>query len=237
MAGFPVIGPIRAGAAAAAAALCLLLAACLSQAASDIQGFKKAPLLGMVYDERNEPCAGARILVDGKAGPSTDLSGRFALPDVAAGAHRIVVDKAGYERLDVAVDFFDKNQVLYLKVTSLDQLLARLEEALAGRRLADAEGLLARAEAVNAAQTDVRYLKAVYLLKSGRPGEAAELLEALVAQGERSPAVYLTLADIYQYSLDSSDKARAALGSYLKVQEDSEARARFDALGRGKAGP
>lgn len=195
-----------------------------------MQAFDKAPLFGMVYDGRNEPCQGARIDVDGAAGPSTDLSGRFTVPDLARGPHAIAVSKQGYERLDVAFDFTDKSQVLYLKVTSLEQLLSRLEEALAQRNLGEAGALVARAEAVKASHTDVRYLKAVYLLKSGEPGQAAALLEQLIAEGERAPALYLTLADVYQYALLDADKTKAALTAYLRLQEDSQARSRLEAL-------
>jgi len=220
---------------ATAALACALLAGCVSRAAVDIQRFDKAPLLGMVYDERNEPCAGARIHVDGKPGPSTDLSGRFVVADLRRGAHTIAVAKAGYERLEVEVDFFDKSQVLYLKVVSLGELLARLEEALAERRLADAGALVARAEAVSPAHTDVRYLKAVSLLKAGEAREAAALLEQLLADGERAPALYLTLADIYQYALNDREKAETTLAGYLRLQEDSEARTRYESLRSGRS--
>ncbi len=206
------------------------LGGCLSQKAADIQGFDKAPLFGMVYDDRNEPCQGALISVDGSAGPRTDLSGRFVVAALPRGAHGIVVEKPGFERLEAAVDFFDKSQVLYLKVISLDQLLLRLEDALAQRRLGDAAALLARAEAVSSTHTDVRYLKAVYLLKSGEPGRAAGLLEQIIAEGERAPALYLTLADICQYTLVDMSRTRAALAAYLRVQEDSQARSRLEAL-------
>lgn len=211
-------------------AVCVALGACLSRAAADVQGFDKAPLFGMVYDDRNEPCQGALIRVDGSAGPNTDLSGRFVLPELARGAHTIAVEKASFERLEAAVDFFDKSQVLYLKVISLDQLLDKLADALAQRRLADAGDLVARAEGVNRAHTDVRYLKAVYLLRSGESRQAADLLERLLADGERAPALYLTLADVYQYSLVDPDKARTALAAYLRLQEDAQARSRLEAL-------
>lgn len=220
----------RWNAAALALAAVTGLGACLSKAATDIQAFDKAPLFGMVYDGRNEPCQGARIDVDGAAGPSTDLSGRFTVQDLPRGAHAIGVSKPGYERLEVAFEFSDKSQVLYLKVTSLEQLLSRLEDALAQRKLAEAGSLVTRAEAVNASHTDVRYLKAVYLLKSGEAAAAAAMLEQLLVDGERVPALYLTLADIHQYSLGDKEKARTALTAYLRLQEDSQARARLEAL-------
>jgi tetratricopeptide (TPR) repeat protein len=213
-----------------ASAACAALGACLSRGAADLQGFDKAPLYGMVYDDRNEPCQGALIHVDGSAGPRADLSGRFVVPDLARGTHGIAVEKAGFERLETTVDFFDKSQVLYLKVISLDQLLGRIEDALAQRRLTDAGALVARAEAVDGAHTDVRYLKAVYLLKSGEPRRAADLLEQLLAEGERAPALYLTLADVYQFALDDRDKAKESLAAYLRVQDDSQARSRLEAL-------
>jgi hypothetical protein len=218
--------------ACAVCAACVGLSACLSASSSDIQGFDKAPLFGMVYDERNEPCAGARLEIDGSPGPTTDLSGRFTVRELGRGPHRVVVAKAGFERLEVGFDFYDKNQVLYLKVVSMEELLNRIEAALADRKLAEAESLVTRAEAVSPGQTDVRYLKAVLLLRSGDPQRAAQLLEQMAADGGRAPAVYLTLADIYELALGDREKAKASLSAYLRLQEDSAARARLDALSR-----
>ncbi len=218
--------------ACAVCAACVGLSACLSASASDIQGFDKAQLFGMVYDERNEPCAGARLEIDGAPGPTTDLSGRFSVPELGRGAHRVAIAKAGFERLEVAFDFYDRNQVLYLKVVSLEELLSRTETALADRKLAEAESLLVRAEAVSPRQADVRYLRAILVLRGGDPRRAAQLLEQMIAEGVRAPAVYLTLADIYELALGDREKAKAALAAYLKLQEDSAARTRLDALSR-----
>ncbi len=190
----------------------------------------------MAYDERNEPCAGARLEIDRSPGPTTDLSGRFEVRELSRGPHKIALAKPGYERLEVEFDFYDMNQVLYLKVVSLEDLLNRIEAALADRRLADAESLVIRAEAVSPGQADVRYLRAILALKSGDPPRAAQLLEQMAADGERSPAIYLTLADIYELTLGDRAKAMASLAVYLKLQEDSAARARLDALSRAAGG-
>jgi hypothetical protein len=224
------MSPVRSLAAAALAAAAALLSGCLSGAVQDVQAFDSAPLFGMLYDERNEPCGGARISVDDVAGPVSDVNGRVVVPDLKRGSHQVSVAKPGYERLEVTFDFYDKSQVLYLKMLSLQELLRRLEDALAERRLADAAALVARAEAVAPAQADVGYLKAVLLLRSGRAADAAAALEVMISEGERWPALYLTLADVYQYSLRDKDKARWALSAYLERQDDAEVRARLEAL-------
>ena len=97
-----------------------LLGGCLSEKAQLLKEFETAPLFGMVYDQDNRPCPGARVTVDGEDGPRTDIDGRFIVQELARGEHVLTVSRAGYERLELVMDFIDRTQVLYLKVTSAE---------------------------------------------------------------------------------------------------------------------
>lgn len=197
--------------------------------------FAEAPLLGMVYDHDNEPCSGALIIMDEEQGPLTDINGRFIIASLTRGTHQIQVIKEGYEELTVSFDFLNKSQVLYLKVTSFNQLLRRIELALEKKRLKETEELIARAEAVYSDDPVEMYLKAVYLLEIERAEEAVKVLAGIIEKGFKEPVVYLTLADVFQYQLEDLKQAVFYLEEYLKVQQEPEVRKRLEELSKSRA--
>lgn len=208
----------------------LLVGACLTQREKAMRVFTEAPLLGMVYDHDQAPCANALIVVDGTDGPHTDINGRFQTDPIARGEHRVAVRKAGYEELEVSLDFMDRNQVLYLRVVSVDQLLRQAEAALEGKRLGEADAILARAEAVEPGNPVASYLRALLHLEREEAEPAVRILAELERRGYREPIVYLTLADIHQFRLGEEAEAIAALEKYLALQGDPEAARRLAGL-------
>ena len=208
----------------------LLASSCVSYREQKLREFQVAPLFGMVYDYEQKPCQAAAILVDGEQRAQTDINGRFVLGDLSRGEHRIGVRKPGFEDLEVSVQFLNRDQILYLRVISLRQLLEQAENALGKKRLAETVALLARAERIDAGDPVELYLKALYLLETGAAREAAEVLESLVGSGHREAILYLSLADIYQHRLQDRPRAAAALRAYLELQNDPEVQARLEAL-------
>jgi len=55
-------------------------------------------------------------------------------------------------------------------------------------------------------------------------------LERIIDIGFREPYVYQALADILQYDLGDKEAAVKALNEHLDMKEDSEIRARLEAL-------
>jgi tetratricopeptide (TPR) repeat protein len=210
--------------------LILSLSSCLSYRERRLREFDRAPLVGMVYDEEQKPCAGAQITVDGGEGPRTDINGRFLIDALERGDHRIGVSKQGFEPLEVPLSFVDRTQVLYLRVVSFGQLLRKAEESLDRRRLQEADGLLRRAEALDPEDPVGLYLRAVYFLKLDDNEQAIGLLQKILAQGQRLPAVLLSLADIYQYRLEDPAQAASFLREYLRTEDDPDIRARLAEL-------
>jgi tetratricopeptide (TPR) repeat protein len=219
-----------------AVTLALSLSSCVSFRERRLREFDSAPLVGMVYDQDQKPCAAAQITVDGREGPRTDVNGRFLIDALTRGDHRVGVSKEGFEPLEVPVSFTDRTQVLYLRVVSFNQLLRQAEEALDRGRLQEADGLLRRAEALKAEDPVALYLRAVYCLKLEDTDQAVGLLQEILARDQRLPAVLLTLADIYQYRLKDAAQAAGYLREYLRAEEDPDIRARLSLL-EGQSAP
>ena len=210
--------------------LTLSLSSCVSYRERRLREFNSSPLVGMVYDQEQKPCAAAQITVDGNAGPRTDINGRFVIDALTRGDHRIGVSKQGFEPLEVALSFVDRTQVLYLRVVSHGQLLRQAEEALGRGRFQEADGLLRRAEALDPEDPVGLYLRAVYFLRLEDIQQAIGLLQKILARGQRLPAVLLSLADIYQYRLQDAAQAANYLREYLRAEDDPDIRARLAEL-------
>ncbi len=187
----------------------LLVGSCLTQREKKLREFAEAPLTGMVYDHDQAPCPNALVVLDGTDGPHTDINGRFATDPITRGGHRVLVRKEGFEDLEVSFEFMNRNQVLYLRVISVDQLLRQAEASLEGKRLVEVERLLARAEAIDAANPVGRYLRALWHLARDEADAAVGILTELERAGYREPIVFLTLADVYQFRLARTAEAIA----------------------------
>jgi tetratricopeptide (TPR) repeat protein len=208
----------------------LLLISCASQDKVDIISFVSAPLFGMIYDDDNQPCANAKLIIDGQQGPVTDIRGRFLLPDLSRGGHTLVVQKEGFEELTVNFEFLNKTDVLYLKTISFPQLLKMAERALEDRKWAEADAYLVRAEKLNPGDTVFLYLRAVQAYKTEKFPEAVGYLNAIIEKGARDAYVYLFLADLYEINLKDRQKAIENLELYLSKRADAEAQKRLDTL-------
>ncbi|HUX13664.1 MAG TPA: hypothetical protein VMW87_11595 [Spirochaetia bacterium] len=208
----------------------VLLVSCVSARASDPHGFDRAPLFGMIYDIDNQPVAGVALQLDAKRGPESDLMGRFVLPALAAGEHKVIASKPGYETLSVDVHFTIQTQVLYLQLCSQAQLVQKAEESIAEREWGKAGELLDRAGRVDPANTLYRYTRAVLDFRRGRTEDAASVLRALLDAGVTEPAVYLFLADICQYTLGDSVEAAELLRAALERKGNPEVEKRLRAI-------
>jgi tetratricopeptide (TPR) repeat protein len=191
----------------------LLAVSCASERARDGLAFDTAPLFGMVYDGENQPCAGVRLMVDGKEGPLSDLRGRFVVPDLARGEHR-----------------FDRTDVLHVSMTSFEQLLGMAQDALRDNRLGEAEAVLERAERLDPEDAVLRYLFAVHAWRAGRYADAVRHLDRIEGGRGRQPAVLLLLADLYERHLGDAEKAIENLEAYLLIRDDPDVRQRLEAL-------
>jgi tetratricopeptide (TPR) repeat protein len=188
----------------------------------------------MIYDADNQPCPGVQMEIDGRDGPLTDIRGRFVIPDLARGDHRIVARKAGFEELVAGISFVSKADVLHLQMTSFSQLLGMAHAALSEMLWAEAESFLQRAEKLDPADAVLRYLLAVHAYKTGNYASAVTYLKAINEAGQPEAAVHLFLADIYEKNLDDPQGAIDNLEAYLRLRDDPEMRRRLENLKAGQ---
>jgi hypothetical protein len=219
------------------AVLCaLFFVSCASQQKKSDLAFDSASLFGMIYDEGNQPCPGVQLFVDERPGPSTDIRGRFVIPELSRGDHAISCRRQGYEELRVTVAFLNRTDVLHLKMTSFEQLLSKAEEALREMKWGDAAAFLRRAEALDGEDDVLQYLCAIHDLKTRAPRDAEGHLEKIISRGHPEPHIFLLLADIHQYSLGDPLRAANCLEDYLRLRGDPEVERRLQELGEATAG-
>ena len=209
----------------------LLLFSCATKK-DTIKEFETAPLFGMVYDYDNKPCSDAKVLIDGKEGPFTDINGRFVVQSLSRGKHSIIIKKEQYEDALVSFNFLNKSQVLYVRMISFDQLLKETEKAIAIGKWKEVESLFERAEKIKKDDPVAEYLKAIYFKEKGEIEKAEDILLEIIGKGHKLPYVYLSLADIYQYYLDDPTKAAENLEQYLKLEANHEVQKRLDLLNK-----
>ena len=175
--------------------LFFLFPGCAGLRVDDNMDFDEAPLIGMIYDRNNQPVSGARVTIEigretGKGRKKTreelsSVNGRFIIANLPPGIHKALVSAGGYESNTVEFEFYSREQVLYIKLNSLDNLLDTAEEAAADRRYPEAAAYLDRAENVRDEDPVYYYLRAVVAYKTGRKGECLKwigLLEDLAFQ-------------------------------------------------------
>jgi len=213
----------------------LLLSACATQQKRDPLSFDKAPLFGMIYDEENQPCAGARLFVDGGEGKGetglvTDIRGRFVLPDLTRGVHDVVAKKEGYEELSTKIAFLNRTDALFLRMVSFGQLLTNAEKAIEARKWEQAQELLGRAGKLDSGDSVLLYLQAVMAYRTADYPAAVGYLNNILDEGIHEPSVYLFIADIYEKKLSDSGKAIENLQAYLGEHADPNAEKRLAAL-------
>jgi predicted Zn-dependent protease len=108
------------------------------------------------------------------------------------------------------------------------------ETALRERRWGEADGLAARALLVAPRDPAVRFLAAaaysVPLRMERKSRESITILETLLSEGFQEPAVYLFLADLYEYEEKDYEKALDNLEKYRRLKDDRELEDRYQRL-------
>ena len=146
--------------------------------------FDAAPLFGMACDTEGDPVAALSIVIDGVPAAESDINGRFIVPSLVKGGHRIEALSEGYETIALDFQFLNRTQVLYLRLNSRTSLTKLLEDALDTDRLDEADAALVRLKAVS--DTDdpvVLFFSAIVAGRRAEPGRAAGLLQRLIELG------------------------------------------------------
>ena len=202
-----------------------------SCASGPLKQYKVQALYGMIYDLSNKPVGGVTLSINGKHAASSDIHGRFAIPQMKPKlTYTVLAEKEHYETAELRISFSDPTHVLYLQMLSGTDLLTEAERALAEKDWFKAESFLSRAERAGADLLPLGYLRGVLALHQGRDEEALTLLLDLAEREKSSPFVLLFIADLYQYRFKDADRARHFLQKLLELQDVPAAQSRLSLL-------
>jgi hypothetical protein len=192
---------------------------------------KSQALYGMIYDRDNRPVSNADIYVNGKYQASSDIQGHFTISPIKPKArYAIRVVKPEWEKIETSVSFMDPSHVLYLHIFSADQLLAEAEAALGDKDWNGAETFLSRALAAGAETLPAEYLRAILARGREQYAEAHAILKTIAETEKKAPYLWLFLANLCQYHLDSPEEAGEYLAKFLALRHDADVAQRLKKL-------
>jgi tetratricopeptide (TPR) repeat protein len=175
----------------------------------------------MIYDEENRPVNNAQVYVDGHYRASSDIHGHFNIQGLKNKKnYTIEINKPGYEHLKTAITYTGPTYILYLRLISADQLLAKAEELLRKKDLIEVKSFLQRASDAGGSHVSIQYLRAILEFYNEQYQNALDILKELVEVEKTSPFLYLFIADLYQYYTDSPETAEFWLAQSLVLNYD-----------------
>jgi len=139
-------------------------------------GHKVYDVNGMIYDFSNRPIPHCEIALGRKYKSSTDINGRFTLLKVPIGEYAITVNKNGFETYTDDVNIMDRNQIIYIRIPSLNQLLEIVDDALTKNNLSDAEEVIKRAYQIDRNNIEMLYYYATVKYQKQEYNEAIAFL-------------------------------------------------------------
>jgi tetratricopeptide (TPR) repeat protein len=191
-------------------------------------------LYGMIYDGDNRPVREAKVYVGDKLSAESDIHGHFALAGLKTGKnYRIRALKDRHEEAILEIRYTDPQNVLYLSMSSRDQLLGRAEHALREGDWAQAASCLTRAGALDAEYSPTQYLWAALAFRRGEYAEALERLLRLAETEQNAPYLWLFIADLCQYRTGDTGRAELYLTKFLEARYDPALAERLRKLREG----
>ena len=148
-----------------------------------------ANLLGMIYDDFNNPVDSVLIQLGPKDIFTSDLDGRFLLPSLNQEIYTITISKEGFEDQEIIFPFNDPMQILYIKMTSLRFLKEEIERNIHSREWGKCEVLIDRAFKLDDNDPVLIYLTAVYYYQINDIIKVKEFLRELSELGYHSSGI------------------------------------------------
>ena len=96
----------------------------------------------MVYDTQNRPVVNYRIVIDGKVVSASDIGGRFLIKGIEKGEHIFSGYGEGYLNIEKKIVVYDKAQILYIRVPSVEAKFKEAFELIKMRDLDKAEVII-----------------------------------------------------------------------------------------------
>jgi hypothetical protein len=212
---------------------CLVLGCASTPALSDHGAAEPTTLRGMVYDLDRIPVTGAKVVVSAglsRLESTTDIHGRFAIPEVTLGSVVLTFTKSGYETFEWPLLFTESSQVVYVQMANGDQLYEAAVDALDRKEWQDARRFLDRADKLQPPGPTAVFLRACLESGLGNDRWAAESLEGYFGPRDPVLAVELFLGDLYERRLDQPAQALTHLKRVLQLKDDPEVATRVTQL-------
>lgn len=143
-------------------AILTLLGASCTTGQQNPTRFQNAPLYGMIYDYQNMPVKGVIIREGEQILGESDINGRFYLPEIEQGMHELVMEKEGYERLNLSFQFQNRTEALYIKMRSAFDCMTEANRMLARQSYARAEELITLGLEIQPDHLGLLFLKSLY---------------------------------------------------------------------------
>lgn len=190
----------------------------------------KTILNGIIYNADNEPVSGAKIYIDQEQQCISDIYGHFYISGLKLNhSYNLSIIKEEYEKADITFDYLNESQVIYVKITSFQQLLNYAEKEIKRKNYSKAEEYLSRANTIYENNYSFLYLKAINHYSKSEFEPAITILENLL-ENKKEPYVYLLLADCYQYGLNDLETAKKYLKLFLDTEFSQKIKQRYDSL-------
>jgi tetratricopeptide (TPR) repeat protein len=196
--------------------------------------FSLAPLDGKVFDFDNTPCADVLVTVDDGVAVRSDINGRIWIAALDKGKHVIRATKENYEEYVETFTFLNRNQVIWIRIMSLNQLEKKIDKSFEDKKWDDVGALIDRALKVKNDAPVILYYQALLYKQNGWFEQAMAVLEKITTNGYNEPIVYLTMADIAQYKINNKELAITYLRKYLDLKTDDNVFKRLEALQKSK---
>ena len=136
----------------------LILVIQFFSACKSIPGKKeKIELNGMVYDTQNRPVVNYQIIIDGKYICTSDIGGRFLIKGIEKGEHIFSGYGEGYLNIEEKIVVYDKAQILYLRIPSVESKFREAFELIKNSNLDKAEIIINEIRESDVDNEDVLY--------------------------------------------------------------------------------
>lgn len=190
-------------------------------------------LIGVVFDNKSNPIQNVKVsfnTITGKevAVITTDIDGKFYIPDLEFGTYSVTVISKTIPSSIITAEHYDIENVLIIKVSTYNDLLVDLEEAILIENVKKVDDLLNNLNSFYKDDLYFKYLKSIFYINNRDYIKAEELL--LTLTDSNNPYIYLLLADLYQYKIVDKLKALEFLNRCLDQEYNNELRTRIKEL-------
>jgi hypothetical protein len=144
---------------------------------SYVGSFRKADLSGAVFamtggGAGRSAVAGAQVALDDSDPVTTDASGRFLMPRVRPGVHRLRVTREGFLPVEREIEFLNRSQVVYVRLPDIDWAMGALVAAVVDGDTRTADELAVKLIGAEPHNPVARYALALRAMDRGDPGRA-----------------------------------------------------------------